>query len=86
MCLWNPYLQTYDYRYEQVTINGGQVKYQDDGSWRIVVSARDPGCTELGLYGRPSTGCDLVPVVPARVHAGTSTGQCCCAFRPESLK
>jgi hypothetical protein len=43
MCLWNPYLQTYDYRYEQVTINGGQVKYQDDGSWRIVVSAHDPG-------------------------------------------
>jgi hypothetical protein len=43
MCLWNPYLQTYDYRYERVTINGGQVKYHDDGSWRIVVASRDPG-------------------------------------------
>lgn len=43
MCLWNPYLQTYDYRYEQVTINGGQVKCQGDGSWKIVVAARDPG-------------------------------------------
>jgi len=43
MCLWNPYLQTYDYRYEQVTINGGQVKYNDDGSWRIVIAASDPG-------------------------------------------
>lgn len=43
MCLWNPYLQTYDYRYEQVTINGGQVQYEDDGSWRIVISSRDPG-------------------------------------------
>lgn len=42
MCLWNPYMQTYDYRYEQVTINGGQVTYEPDGSWRIVVAARDP--------------------------------------------
>jgi hypothetical protein len=43
MCLWNPFLHCYDYRYEQVTINGGQVAYEDDGSWTIVVSARDPG-------------------------------------------
>jgi hypothetical protein len=43
MCLWNPYMQTYDYRYERVTINGGQVAYEPDGSWRIVVAARDPG-------------------------------------------
>ncbi len=43
MCLWNPYMQTYDYRYENVTINGGQVQYARDGSWRIVVAARDPG-------------------------------------------
>jgi hypothetical protein len=44
MCLWNPYMQTYDYRYEQVvTINGGQVKYEPDGSWRIVIAAQDPG-------------------------------------------
>lgn len=43
MCLWNPYMQTYDYRYERVTINGGQVAYEKDGSWRIVIAARDPG-------------------------------------------
>src|SRR5262249_28413384 len=43
MCLWNPFLQTYDYRYERVTINGGQIVYQRDGSWRIVVAGRDPG-------------------------------------------
>jgi hypothetical protein len=43
MCLWNPYLQTYDYRYERVTINGGQVEYEADGSWRIAIAARDPG-------------------------------------------
>ena len=43
MCLWNPYMQTYDYRYERVTINGGQVEHEKDGSWRIVIAARDPG-------------------------------------------
>jgi hypothetical protein len=43
LCLWNPFLQTYDYRYEQVTINGGQVRYEPDGSWRVVIAARDPG-------------------------------------------
>jgi hypothetical protein len=43
MCLWNPYLQTYDYRYERVTLNGGQAAYHPDGSWTIVVAHRDPG-------------------------------------------
>ena len=43
MCLWNPFLHTYNYDYERVTINGGQVRYQPDGSWEIVVAHRDTG-------------------------------------------
>ncbi|MFI0424872.1 hypothetical protein C1I98_18225 [Spongiactinospora gelatinilytica] len=43
MCLWNPFQHTYDYAWERVTINGGQVEYEPDGSWRIVISATDPG-------------------------------------------
>ena len=43
LCLWNPFLHTYDYSYERVTINGAHVDYEPDGSWRIVVSDRDPG-------------------------------------------
>lgn len=43
MCLWNPFMQTYDYRYERVTLNGGQTRLEDDGWWRIVIAARDPG-------------------------------------------
>ena len=43
VCLWNQFLHTYDYAYERVTINGGQVVYEDDGSWRIAVAATDPG-------------------------------------------
>jgi len=43
LCLWNPFLHTYDFSREQVTINGAQVSYEPDGSWRIVVSEADPG-------------------------------------------
>ena len=43
LCLWNPFLHTYDYSYERVTLNGAHVYYEPDGSWRIVVSDTDPG-------------------------------------------
>ena len=43
LCLWNQLLHTYNYDYERVTINGGQVVYHPDGSWTIVVSGADPG-------------------------------------------
>lgn len=43
VCLWNQFLHTYDYAYERVTLNGGQVVYQPDGSWRLVVARTDPG-------------------------------------------
>ena len=43
LCLWNPFLHTYDFTHEQVTINGAQVTYEPDGSWRIVISDTDPG-------------------------------------------
>ena len=43
VCLWNPFLHTYNYDYERVTINGSQVRYEEDGSWKIVIAATDPG-------------------------------------------
>ena len=43
LCLWNPFLHTYDFRQERVTINGTEVQYEPDGSWRVVVSPSDPG-------------------------------------------
>jgi hypothetical protein len=42
MCLWNPFLHTYNYDYEPVTINGAQVTYEPDGSWIIIISAERP--------------------------------------------
>ena len=43
VCLWNQFLHTYDYAYERVTLNGGQIAYEPDGSWRIVIAPQDPG-------------------------------------------
>ena len=43
LCLWNAMLHAYNFAYDRVTINGADVIYEADGSWRIVVSARDPG-------------------------------------------
>ena len=43
LCLWNQFLHTYNYDHDRVTINGGQVRYEPDGSWEIVVAGRDPG-------------------------------------------
>jgi hypothetical protein len=43
LCLWNPFLHIYNADYDRVTINGGQVTYETDGSWTVVVAERDPG-------------------------------------------
>ena len=43
VCLWNQFLHTYNYDYERVTLNGGQVVYEADGSWRLVIAPADPG-------------------------------------------
>jgi len=54
LCLWNPFLQTFDYRYHRCTINGGQVRYEPDGSWRLVIAGRDPGHPNwLSTAGHP---------------------------------
>lgn len=45
LCLWNPFLTTFNYEYrdtEPVSLNGSQVAYDPDGSWTIVVAHRDP--------------------------------------------
>jgi len=41
--LWNPYLQSYDYRFRQISLNRKQMKYEEDGSFKVIVAHRDPG-------------------------------------------
>lgn len=42
--LWNSYMQSLDYRYHRVSVNGSQMRLRPDGSWRVVIAHRDPGC------------------------------------------
>ena len=54
LCLWNPFLHTYDFTRERVSINGAEVTYEPDGSWRIVISGQDPGHPNwVSTAGRP---------------------------------
>lgn len=44
LCLWTPFLTTYNYEYDEpVSINGRRVVHEPDGSWTIVVASRNPG-------------------------------------------
>lgn len=59
MCLWNPFLHTYDAAHDRVTINGFQATYEPDGSWEIVISEDDPGTrtgSERKVTGTASSG------------------------------
>jgi hypothetical protein len=53
--LWNRYLQSFDYRYRRISLNRKQMQLEADGSYRIVIAARDPGLPNwLSTEGRPS--------------------------------
>jgi hypothetical protein len=41
--LWNRFMQSLDHRYHRVSVNGSQAALEPDGSFRVVVAARDPG-------------------------------------------
>lgn len=41
--LWNKHMQTLEYRNRQVSLNRRQIRFEPDGSYRIVIAHRDPG-------------------------------------------
>lgn len=52
--LWNRHLQTYDYAHRQVSLNRAQTHVEPDGTFRIVLSHRNPGAPNwLDTEGRP---------------------------------
>jgi hypothetical protein len=41
--VWNRYMQSLDWRWHRVSLNGTQAKLAPDGGFRVVVAHRDPG-------------------------------------------
>ena len=53
--LWNAHMQTLEYRSRTSSINQAQLALEDDGSFRIVVAATDPGVPNwLDTEGHPT--------------------------------
>ena len=54
VCLWNRFLQTYDYVHRTVGLNRSNTDLEADGSWRMVLAHEDPGVPNwLDTEGRP---------------------------------
>jgi hypothetical protein len=54
VCLWNRFLQTYDYVHRTVGLNRSNTELEPDGSWRMVLAHEDPGVPNwLDTEGRP---------------------------------
>ncbi len=55
VCLWNRFLQTYDYVNRRVSLNRASTVLEADGSFRMVLAHRDPGVANwIDTEGRPS--------------------------------
>lgn len=54
VCLWNRWMQTYDFSNRRVGLNRKQTRLEADGSFRMVLAARDPGVANwIDTEGRP---------------------------------
>lgn len=54
VCLWNQFMHTFNYDYDEISTNGSNVKLESDGSWEIVVSYEDTGAKNwISTQGRP---------------------------------
>lgn len=52
--LWNRHMQTFDYANRPVSRNRAQTRLEDDGRFRMVLAARDPGLPNwIDTEGRP---------------------------------
>ncbi len=52
--LWNQHMQTLEYRNRTSSLNAAQIELEGDGSYRIVISERDPGVPNwLDTGGHP---------------------------------
>jgi hypothetical protein len=71
--LWNRWMQSYEYRGQQVSLNRKQMKLDAEGRYRIVIAARDPGvpnwlATEGRAFGTIFWRFQLPEEAPERPH------------------
>ncbi len=54
VCLWNRYIQSYDYNNRRISLNRKQTHLESDGRYRIVIAHEDPGVPNwIDSEGRP---------------------------------
>ncbi len=54
VCLWNRYIQSYDYNNRRISLNRKQTQLDADGRYRIVIAHEDPGVPNwIDTEGRP---------------------------------
>jgi hypothetical protein len=54
VCLWNRWMQTYDFAHRRVSLNRRQTRLEPDGSFRMLIAHRDPGVPNwIDTEGRP---------------------------------
>ncbi|MEM9177608.1 MAG: DUF1214 domain-containing protein [Myxococcota bacterium] len=54
VCLWNRYIQSYDFNNRRISLNRKQTVLEPDGSFRMVIAHRDPEVPNwLDTEGRP---------------------------------
>ncbi len=54
VCLWNRYIQSYDFNNRRISLNRKQTTLEPDGSFRMVIAHADPGLPNwLDTEGRP---------------------------------
>ena len=68
--LWNVHMQTMEYRTHTTSLNHEQIVPEPDGTYRIVVSERDPGVPQLARHVRAPARLDLLALPAAGGGAG----------------
>ena len=54
VCLWNRFIQSFDFNNRRISLNRKQTVLEPDGSFRMVLAHRDPGVPNwLDTEGRP---------------------------------
>jgi len=54
VCLWNRYIQSFDYNNRRISLNRKQTELEADGRYRMVIAHEDPGLANwIDTEGRP---------------------------------